>query len=106
MAHQTVCIILAEGDRERLKAIVGDRNRPLKHVQRAQIVLASDRQPRVLKVAEAVGNAHGAIRAPVRSVTPSCSLVSKAIGRTSQRSGTMSISRGWSLMCSTLTNCG
>ena len=61
MAHQTVCIILAEGDRERLKAIIGDRNRPLKHVQRAQIILASDREPRVLKVAEAVGCSRPAV---------------------------------------------
>jgi len=50
MSRQTVCILLPERDRVRLKAIIGDRSRPFKHVQRAQIVLASDRQPRVLKV--------------------------------------------------------
>src|ERR1700732_245394 len=48
---QTVCIFLGEEDRTRLAAIVGDRNRPQKHVQRARIVLLSaDRLP-VLAVA-------------------------------------------------------
>jgi DNA invertase Pin-like site-specific DNA recombinase len=48
---QTVCILLGEEDRTRLAAIVGDRNRPQKHVQRARIVLLSaDRLP-VLTVA-------------------------------------------------------
>ena len=42
---QTVCVILSAADRERLTAISADRNRPRKHVERAQIVLASaDRQ--------------------------------------------------------------
>ena len=36
---QTVCILLSSEDRERLPAIVGDRNRPRKHVQRAKIIL-------------------------------------------------------------------
>jgi hypothetical protein len=45
MARQTVCILLPEDDRVRLKAIVGDRSRPFAPVQRAQIVLASDRKP-------------------------------------------------------------
>src|SRR5258707_6387683 len=48
---QTVCILLGDEDRMRLAAIVGDRNRPQKHVQRARIVLLSaDRLP-VLAVA-------------------------------------------------------
>jgi hypothetical protein len=43
---QTVCVFPPAGDRERLLAIVADRNRPLKHVRRAQIVLCSaDRLP-------------------------------------------------------------
>jgi hypothetical protein len=70
MAQQTSGIVLAEGDRERLKAIVGDRNRPLKHVQRAQIVLASDRPPRVLKVAEAATLRRGRGRWPVAGQDP------------------------------------
>jgi len=43
---QTVCILLGDENRMRLAAIVGDRNRPQKHVQRARIVLLSaDRLP-------------------------------------------------------------
>src|SRR5690242_20129340 len=42
-------------DRARLAAIIEDRNRPLKHIQRAQIVLFSaDRLP-VLQVAQRTG---------------------------------------------------
>ena len=48
---QTVCILLGDDDRQRLFAIIGDRNRPQKHVQRARIVhLSADRLP-VLAVA-------------------------------------------------------
>ncbi len=35
---QTVNVIVAAEDRERLLAIASDRNRPLKHVQRARII--------------------------------------------------------------------
>jgi hypothetical protein len=38
---QTVCVLPPAEDRERLQAVVADRNRPLKHVQRARIVLYS-----------------------------------------------------------------
>lgn len=38
---QTVCILPSAVDIERLKAINGDRNYPLKHLQRAKIVLLS-----------------------------------------------------------------
>jgi transposase len=38
---QTVNVIVAAEDRERLLAIAGDRNRPLKRVQRARIILLS-----------------------------------------------------------------
>ena len=52
---QTVCIILSTDDRARLSAIVGDRNRLQKHVQRARIVLLSrDRLP-VLEVSRQTG---------------------------------------------------
>src|SRR5436309_14268211 len=48
---QTVSVIVSAEERVRLAAIVGDRSRPLKHVQRARIVLHSaDRLP-VLEVA-------------------------------------------------------
>ena len=43
---QTVSVIVSAEDRARLAAIIGDRSRPLKHVQRARIVLHSaDRLP-------------------------------------------------------------
>lgn len=48
---QTVCIALSADDRARLTAVIGDRNRPQKHVQRARIVLHSDREPSVTEVA-------------------------------------------------------
>jgi len=38
---QTVWVIVEAAERERLAAIVADRNRPRKHVERARIVLAS-----------------------------------------------------------------
>src|SRR4029077_1985714 len=58
---QTVCILLGEEDRTRLAAIVGDRNRPQKHVQRARIVLLSaDRLP-VLAVARQTGASRTAV---------------------------------------------
>lgn len=38
---QTVCVIVSASDKERLEAIVADRNRPQKHVARARAVLAS-----------------------------------------------------------------
>jgi hypothetical protein len=43
---QELCVVVSAEDRARLAAIIDDRNRPLKHVQRAQIVLFSaDRLP-------------------------------------------------------------
>jgi transposase InsO family protein len=50
---QTVSVIVPAEDRERLLAIIGDRNRPLKHVQRAKIILFSAERLRVLEVARA-----------------------------------------------------
>ena len=58
---QTVNVIVPAEDRERLLAIVGDRNRPLKHVQRAKIILLSaDRLP-VLEVARQAGLSRPAV---------------------------------------------
>src|SRR5438876_6752875 len=48
---QTVCVIVSAEERVRLAAIVGDRSRPLKHVQRARIVLHSADRLSVLEVA-------------------------------------------------------
>jgi transposase len=52
---QTVCILLNPADRLQLEAIVSDRNRPLKHVQRARIILFSAQRLAVQDVARRVG---------------------------------------------------
>jgi transposase len=58
---QTVCIILGAEDRTRLAAVIGDRNRPHTHVQRARIILLSaDRLP-VLAVARQTGASRPAV---------------------------------------------
>src|SRR4051812_25280733 len=52
---QTVSLLLSAADRTGLQGIIEDRGRPVKHVQRAQIVLLSaDRLP-VLEIANRVG---------------------------------------------------
>ena len=52
---QQVCVVLSAAEREQLAAIAADRNRPRKHIERAQIVLASaDRHP-VQQVAQRIG---------------------------------------------------
>ena len=43
---QTVCVIVSAADRERLRAISGDRNQSRKHMERARIVLASAERDR------------------------------------------------------------
>ena len=58
---QTVCVILGPDDRERLAAIIGDRSRPLKHVQRARIVLLSAERLPVLEVARRAGISRPAV---------------------------------------------
>ena len=58
---QTVSILLNSADRHRLDQIIGDRNRPLKPVLRAKIVLLSgDRLP-VLEVARRAGVSRPAV---------------------------------------------
>jgi Homeodomain-like domain len=58
---QTVCVLPPAEDRQRLLAIVADRNRPLKHVQRAHIVLwSADRLP-VQEVARRAGVSRPAV---------------------------------------------
>ncbi len=52
---QDVCVIVEAEDRARLAAIVGDRSRPLKHVQRARIVLFSAERLAALEVARRAG---------------------------------------------------
>jgi len=52
---QTVCVIVNAPDRERLEAIISDRNRPQKHAQRARVVLASTSGDPVQRVAAQLG---------------------------------------------------
>jgi transposase len=52
---QTVCVIVSVSDRERLEAIVGDRNRPQKHAERARVVLASTQREPVQRIAAQLG---------------------------------------------------
>lgn len=52
---QTVCVILRTLDRERLEAVVADRNRVRKHVERAQVVLVSAQGGSVQSVAARLG---------------------------------------------------
>jgi transposase len=52
---QQVCVVLSAADREQLAAIVADRNRPRKHVERARIVLASADRGSAQRVAQSIG---------------------------------------------------
>ena len=58
---QTVSIILNAADRVRLEELLGDRNRPLKHIQRAKIVLYSADRSSVLEVARRAGVSRPAV---------------------------------------------
>src|SRR6516165_2162945 len=52
---QTVCVVVNAAEREQLAAIVADRNRPRKHVQRARIGLASADRGSAQRVAQSIG---------------------------------------------------
>jgi transposase len=52
---QQVCVVLSAAEREQLAAIVADRNRPRKHVERARIVLASADRHAAQQVAHSIG---------------------------------------------------
>jgi transposase/transcriptional regulator with XRE-family HTH domain len=58
---QDVCVIVGAEERARLAAVVGDRSRPLKHVQRAWIVLFSAERLPVLEVARRAGVSRPAV---------------------------------------------
>lgn len=58
---QDVCVIVGTNDDARLAAIVGDRRRPLKHVQRARIVQLSAERLSVLEVARRAGVSRPAV---------------------------------------------
>ena len=52
---QTVRVIVSTADRDRLQAIVGERNQPRKHMDRARIVLAFGERKPAQQVAARVG---------------------------------------------------
>ncbi|KAF0126675.1 MAG: transposase of ISAzba6 family [Xanthobacteraceae bacterium] len=58
---QTVSIILFDEDRKALEVIAADRSRPLKHIQRAKIVLHSAGRLPVLEVARRAGVSRPAV---------------------------------------------
>ena len=58
---QTVCVIVSSDDAARLKAVIADRNRALKHAQRARIILASAGGTAVLDVARRTGSSRPAV---------------------------------------------
>ncbi len=58
---QTVCVLVNAEEAARLEAVVADRNRPLKHVQRARIILASMERSPVLEVARRTGASRPAV---------------------------------------------
>lgn len=58
---QTVSVIVSAEDHAQLAAIIGDRNRPLKHVQRARIILCSAERLPVLEVARRAGVSRPAV---------------------------------------------
>jgi len=58
---QTVSILLFPEDRARLAAVIGDRNRPQKHVQRAQIILHSAGKQPVAGIARLSGASRPAV---------------------------------------------
>ena len=58
---QRISVIVSAEDRARLAAIVGDRSRPLKHVQRARIILHSAERRPVLEVARLAGVSRPAV---------------------------------------------
>ena len=58
---QTVSIIVSPEDQVRLAEVIGDRNSPQKHVQRARIVLLSAEHRPVLDVAREIGISRPAV---------------------------------------------
>ena len=52
---QTVCVLVSTVDRQRLETITTDRNRQRKHMERAQVILASAGGGPVQRIATQVG---------------------------------------------------
>src|SRR6476659_1348884 len=60
MAH-LVCPLVSAADRQRLAAVLADRNRPQKHVARSRIILASAERLDVAEVARRAGLSRPAV---------------------------------------------
>ena len=58
---QTVCPWVSAADRQRLAAVLADRNRPQKHVARARLILASAERLEVAEVARRAGISRPAV---------------------------------------------
>ena len=58
---QTASLMLDATERARLNAIIGDRSRPLKHIQRARILLLSAERLSVQEVARQAGVSRPAV---------------------------------------------
>ena len=58
---QTVCPWVSAADRQRLAAVLADRNRPQKHAARARIILASAERLEVAEVARRAGISRPAV---------------------------------------------
>ena len=58
---QTVCVLLDDATMSQLAGIAGDRSRPLKHTQRARIVLLSAERLSVQDVARRAGVSRPAV---------------------------------------------
>ena len=58
---QTVCLLLTPTDAQRLAEIASNHSRPLKHIQRARIVLLSAERLRVQNVARRAGVSRPAV---------------------------------------------
>src|SRR5215204_3219945 len=58
---QTVCPLVSAEDRQRLAAVLADRNRPQKHAARARIILHSADRLEVAEVARRAGTSRPAV---------------------------------------------
>lgn len=95
---QTVNILLGDEDRKRLDAIASDRSRPLKHIQRAKIILHSAERLPVLEVARRAGVSRPAVwRWQQRYAEEGVDgLLPKLVSRDARRSRTRSTPEFWS----------
>ena len=71
---QTVCVLVSTLDRQRLETIAADRNRQRKHIERAQVVLASAGGGPVQQIAKQVDVSRPMVwRKDLRAILVACS---------------------------------